>query len=460
MTWSGFTPFGDLNGVIEIQNNASGIMVPPEACGFRLERPGNLWPEYWAFLEGDGVGAVAEAGTQVLSSSNLKISTHDIIEARGPVGGCSGGGGNYIFVTPLGDLGIGLTFPTDYGAGSFIADFSNESDITWLNSDGSAIVVDPPSANKPSATLPSDFFEDLPTVKGCYRSLEGTLYCPEDADSAGQPVLDLSGSAVSLLMGRNARVLPGMGVTAPIPGQSNTVASGQALEIMCPLELRLEVRFVKASNVPPGNVRYRFRFAHGPMSTTFTRDVIEDGLSSVVHSVALPLPGPITPPGSQGGGGRIGSGADEFTVYRPPTDPQPPLDTSLQGPGSLTIEPLPDNEIKGSVRVEVLNSAAGIIASGWASYHLICAPGSGLGTVTPGLAGPGVLTLQSDLNRWLEKQDLPLLRLDGRFERETERVVLQFQRKAGLKEDGKVGPHTWRALAGQRRNDVGRSTSQ
>lgn len=432
-------------------------MVPPEACGFRLQRPGNLWPEYWAFLEGDGVGNVAEAGSTVLHAYEPEISASDMIEARGPVGGCAGGGGNYVFVTPLGDLGIGLTFPTDYGAGSFIADFSSESDITWLNSDGSTIVVDAPSATTPTVTLPPDFFEELPTVKGCYRSLEGTLYCPEDADSSGVPALDLLGGAVSLLMGRNARVLPGMRVTAPISGQTNTVASGQALELMCPVELRLEVRFVKAPNIPPGQVRYRFRFAHGPMSTTFTRDVIEDGLTSVVHSVALPLPAPVNPPGPQGGGG-VAPAADEFTVYRPPVDPGP-TNPSPQGPNSLMIEPLPDNEIKGSVRVEVLNSTEGLVASGWASYHVICAPGSGLGTVTPGLAGPGVLTLQSDLNRWLKTLDLPVLRLDGRFERETERVVVQFQREAGLTADGKVGPRTWHALGALRPKNVARGKS-
>jgi hypothetical protein len=444
MSWIAETPLGDLNAVIEIANNSAGIMVPPEACGFRLERPGNLWPEYWAFLEGDGVGAVAEAGSQVLSSSNPNISTTELIEARGPVGGCAGGGGNYVFVTPLGVLGIGLTFPTDHDAGSFIADFSTEDDITWLNSDGTAIVVDPPSASVPTATLPPEFFEQPPTVKGCFRDFDNKLHCPVDTDSAGQSAPEQTDGMVSLLMGRNAGVLPGMGVTPAITARPSTVASGEPLEVICPVELRLEVQFVKAPDVPPGNVRYRFRFAHGPMSTTFSRDVIEDGVTSVVHSVPLPLPDPITPPG--GGGGRVGPATDELAVFRPPIDPLPPGDTSPQGPGILTVEPLPDNQIKGSVRVEVVNSTRGIIASGWATYHLICAPGSGRGTVTPGLVGPDVLTLQTGLNRWLEEQNLPPLILDGRFTRETERVVRQFQQEARLDVDGMVGPHTWRAL--------------
>jgi len=277
-------------------------MVLSEACGFGLEWTGNLWPEQRAFLEGDGVGEVAETGSQVLSSSNPNIPTTERIEARGPVGGCAGGGGNYAFVTPLGALGIGLTFPTDFNAGSFGTDFSNE-----------------------------------------------------------------------------------------------------------------------------------------------------DGVTSVVHSVSLPLPDPITPPDRGGGGGRVGSATNEYAVFRTPINPLPLGDTSPQRPDMLTVEPLPDNQIKGSVRVEVVNSTSGIIASGWATYHLICVPGSGRGTVTPGLMGPDVLALQTGLNRWLEEQDLPSLILDGRFERETERVVRQFQLKAGLKKDGMVGRHTWRALMARSR---------
>ncbi|MEM8538870.1 MAG: peptidoglycan-binding domain-containing protein [Pseudomonadota bacterium] len=453
MSWSGVTPLGDPTAVIEIVNNSAGVMVPPDACGFRLERPGNLWPDYWAFLQGDGVGAVAEAGSQVLSSGNPNIPTTELIEARGPVGGCAGGpvggcaggGGNYVFVTPLGSLGIGLTFPTDYGAGSFVADFSTEEDITWLNSGGSAIVVDPPSASVPTATLPPEFFEQPPKVKGCFRDFEGKLHCPVDADSSSNIAPDQMEGVVSLLMGRNAGVLPGMGVTAAITARPDTVSSGTPLEVICPVELRLEVQFLKAAGVPPGNVRYRFRFAHGPMSTTFSRDVMEDGLTSVVHSVPLPLPDPINPPNPSDGRG-VGGASDEFAVFRPPIEPPIPGDNSPQGPGILTVEPLPDNQIKGSVRVEVVNSTSGIIASGWASYHLICAPGSGRGKVMPGLVGPDVLALQAGLNRWLKEQDLPQLMLDARFERETERVVRQFQRQSGLNENGTVGPDTWHAL--------------
>ncbi|MEJ6404646.1 peptidoglycan-binding domain-containing protein [Yoonia sp. 2307UL14-13] len=451
MSWSGVNPLGDSTAVIEITNNAAGIMVPPEACGFRLERPGQLWPEYWGFLTGDGVGAEVEIETPgggndlVLSSSNPNIPTTELIEARGPVGGCAGGGGNYVFVTPLGALGIGLTFPTDFGAGSFIADFATEDDITWLDFDGTAIVVDPPGASVPTATLPPEFFEQPPSVKGCFRDFEGKLHCPVDADSAGQAAMDMSGTGFAMIMARNATVLPGFGVVPSIAATPATVASGAPLEVTCPVELRMEVRFVKAADVPPGNVRYRFRFAHGPMSTTFSRNVIDNGVTSVVHSVPLPLPEPRDPPR----GGAVGPGAGDFAIFRPPVDPLPPGNPTPQGPDGLTIEPLPDNRHKGSVRVEVLNSSAGIIVSGWATYDVICAPGSNMGTVTPGLVGPEVVSLQVSLNQWLDEQDLPRLNADGRFAAETERVVRQFQRQARLDEDAVVGRRTWRALMGR-----------
>lgn len=450
MSWSGVTPLGDPTAIIEIANNAGGVMVPPDACGFRLQRPGQLWPETWAFLEGDGFGAEAVAGSQVLSSSNPNIPTTDLIEARGPVGACAGGSGNYVFVTPLGALGIGLTFPTDFGAGSFIADFATEADITWLNAAGAAIAVKPPGASVPTATLPPEFFGQPPKVKGCFRDFEGKLHCPADADSAGQTAPDMSGSMVALLMGRNAGVLPGVGLAPAIATRPQAVASGAPVELTCPVELRLEVQFAKAADVPPGTVKYRFRFAHGPISTTFSRDVTEDGVTSVVHAVPLPLPAPRNPPGS-GGGGPVGPARGDFAVFRPPVDPIPPSNPTPQGPGGLMIEPLPENHHKGSVRVEVVNSTAGIVASGWATYHVICMPGSDRPVVTPGLVGPNVVSLQVALNRWLDDQDLPRLNADGRFAAETTRVVKQFQRAAGLTEDGVVGPRTWRALFDQDR---------
>ena len=54
---------------------------------------------------------------------------------------------------------------------------------------------------------------------------------------------------------------------------------------------------------------------------------------------------------------------------------------------TLSIETLPDNHHKGSVRVQVMNSELGILSSPWAEYWFECKsitptkPGGVLGTV-------------------------------------------------------------------------------
>ena len=42
----------------------------------------------------------------------------------------------------------------------------------------------------------------------------------------------------------------------------------------------------------------------------------------------------------------------------------------------FTVEALPGNEHKSSVRVEVVNAFEGAVSSDWATYHLVCVPGS------------------------------------------------------------------------------------
>jgi hypothetical protein len=69
-------------------------------------------------------------------------------------------------------------------------------------------------------------------------------------------------------------------------------------------------------------------------------------------------------------------------------------------------------------------------------------------TLTTGSVGPDVKTLQ----RLLRRRGYRSVRSDGRFGRKTRRAVKRFQRKRGLRRDGKVGPRTvwylsrgWRA---------------
>ena len=452
MFWDQINPIGDPIAGLEIHNNTTGIEIPPDACGFRLQRPGQLWPEGWHFSPPGLLGSNFTFQSVSYSSSNPNISAGDMIEARGSVGGCAGSSGNYVFVTPLGSLGISGDDPVVAGAGAFVADFSTEEDITWLNFDGAEIEIEEPEGGPEPVELPPEFFEEPPQVKGCFRDFEGDLHCPEDADSAGQAASDLPGGGLAMFIAGNAQIVPSIVATEEIGGAAATVASGVALEIVCPAELRLEARFIKSASASAAIVRYRFRFAHGPMSTTFQRLVDQTGVTSFFHSVPIPLPVPQNP---SGGGGNVGPAATELSIYRPPDEPPfPPSGPSFPAPdGGLTIEPLPDNEHKGSVRVEVVNGAEGIIASGWASYHLICAEGSGRPVVTPGLVGPGVVSLQATLNRWLEERRLPGLVLDGKFSRETERVVRLFQEESKLKVDAIVGVRTWRALLKRTRRE-------
>lgn len=81
---------------------------------------------------------------------------------------------------------------------------------------------------------------------------------------------------------------------------------------------------------------------------------------------------------------------DEISIYGDPV-----AGIRIPGASGFVVEPLPDNEHKGSVRVEVLNAAEGIVASGWASYHLVCVPGSDRPDIVPGMRGVGVTAAQA-----------------------------------------------------------------
>ena len=194
----------------------------------------------------------------------------------------------------------------------------------------------------------------------------------------------------------------------------------------------------------PATVKYRFRFASGPISTTFSVLVDQDSANQVFHSVPIPLP---KPPG-HGGGGVVGPVSTEFAIYKPPIDPIPPgSSTPIPVAGEFVVEPYQDNEHKGSVRVEVLNAAEGIVASGWASYHLVCVPGSGRPHILHGLRGAGVTAGQAAVNRWLRDKQMETLVLDGIFGSKTETAMKAFQTdQSRFLPDGNVGPRTWRKL--------------
>jgi len=442
MYWDETNLFGDPISDIRIEQNYENIEVPLSACGFRLRRPDGDWLAHWYFAPPRMPSMTFVFQSVSYSASNPNTGTAELIEARGPVRGCSGGSGDYVFVTPLGSLGIVGNDPITAGAGSFLAEFTDETNIEWLDFAGEVIEIEFPEPSVEPQELPPEFFEEPPEVKGCFRDFEGNLHCPEDADSTGQAVRGTSSGGVALLIAENDYLIPGLVETGDLSLPAEPLASGEPLEIRCPAELRLTVRFVKSASAPAATVRYRFRFAHGPRSTVFEKRIDGTGITTVVHTVPVPLPVPSRP--TPGGGGI--SGPDEFAVFRPPIDPIPTTPDVQLDDARLTVEPLPDNEHKGSVRVEVVNGADGIIASGWATYHLVCEDGTERPVVTPGLFGAGVVSLQANLNRWLGHQGRRRLNLDGRFGNETTQAVVGFQGQSGLVTDGIVGPRTWSAL--------------
>lgn len=437
MFWDEIDPIGDPRAGMRIENNHENIEIPNDACGFRLRRPGQDWNRSWYFAPPNKRGQVFSF--QGISYSSSFAGNDEFVEARGPVGGCESG--NYAFDTTLGTFGITGDDPVIAGAGSFIADFTDESDIEWLDFAGNAIKVEEPETSIDPVELPPEFFEQPPEVKGCFRDFEGNLQCPEDTDSAGQQANGAVSGELVFFVARNAYIIPGLVETTALSLTEVPVAAGQALEIRCPAEFRMTVRFIKSASAPAATVRYRFQFAHGPRSTVFEKRIDEPGPTTVLHSVPIPLPVLSKPTP----GGVNFQASNEFAVYRPPVIEPNPIDPQLDD-AILTIEPLPDNQYKGSVRVEVLNSADGIITSGWASYHLICEEGANRPVVTPGLLGPDIVSLQANLNRWNESQGRQRLDLNGRFNDETTRAVVAFQEMAGLVPDGVVGPRTWRAL--------------
>jgi hypothetical protein len=70
-----------------------------------------------------------------------------------------------MFQTPLADFGISGDEPVIAGAGSFVADFSSEDDIEWLDFAGKVLEKKvPEKLGKPKIPkLPPEFFEKLPT---------------------------------------------------------------------------------------------------------------------------------------------------------------------------------------------------------------------------------------------------------------------------------------------------------
>jgi len=298
--------------------------------------------------------------------------------------------------------------------------------------------------------LPPEFFEPPPDVNGCFRDFEGELHCPEEDTAAMAPGLNFIAHGqgtpppgIAVLLASGSGIIPHVKAIVPPVGNVNTSPLGSKVEVACPAQLILTTTFHKNDTFDPATVKYRFRFAHGPISTVFS--TLVDGQKSVSHSVPIPLPPPI---GQTPGGGGIPPAFGNITVFVEPPFPggqPPPLDPRF------TLEALPANEHKGSVRVEVINVSGGVVCSNWVTYHLVCMKASLRPTLIPptlkgARAAAGVPALQALLNRWLGSRNMPVLNVDGIFDSRTEEAVRAFQGAKDLEVDGIVGLKTWKQL--------------
>ncbi|MEJ2459833.1 MAG: peptidoglycan-binding domain-containing protein, partial [Novosphingobium sp.] len=374
----------------------------------------------------------------------------EYIEATGPVRHCAeispntgpvpGPNPTYHFQLPLAQI-VGAIDPFVAGAGSFIAEFFGEDEIEWL--DAAAESIEFPEFPEPVEPGENPF-ESLPEVgQVCFIDGDGleTCYDPEGREAmVFQPGLATSAAGIAMLVRDNSYHLSSMKIVDKQVTPAHRIPAGEKVEMTCPGEMRLSVSFFKAPAAPTTTVKYRFRFAGGPFSTTFSLEL--DGDKTVVHSVPIPLRRPLP----QHSGGGVSPASSEFGVYVKPLDPIGGDPSPVANVGELVAEALPPNEHKGSVHVEVLNIPGGVITSGSQKYHVVCRPESGRPRLVVGMTGFTVLPLQSALNPWLTEAGRSPLKLDGVFGRTTEAAVIEFQSEKGLEPTGVVGPSTWRRL--------------
>lgn len=173
----------------------------------------------------------------------------------------------------------------------------------------------------------------------------------------------------------------------PFLGNSPQPLGPGEVSMTCPVELNLKGTLTTAG-MGPGEVKYRFRWAHGATSTVFTRTITSTAEAvEIAHSVPIPLPGAVSP-GPQGGDAGGTGGAGGFAQVQQSPPPPGPLPEAVpepsQDPGPAIIDQAGSagNVHKDSVWLEVLSP--GTLHSNYAAYHIVCEP-----TVTKGIGGPG-----------------------------------------------------------------------
>lgn len=374
---------GHLDGLaptagMEIWGNHHGnqIEIPAHACGFRLGKPNHDWDGGWHFAEPQKLGSPVKYNGLTYSSSWFGTGPGPI-EAIGPINGnCNTNTGLYQFQTPASSSITGSEMPP--GAGSFVADVYDGSDIEWLDSRGKPIEIKEKKPLKPPK-LPKEFFEDL-SKQGCIQDFEQKQHC--EKQSALMPKPGDKIRPISLASAPSSQTM--LAVINPNTASStasSTARQSNKIEMSCPAELILKGTISKAHGFDPATVEYRFRWSHGPVSTVFSTFVAEN-TASVLHKVPLPLPAPV-----QGGStpGRGGAGVQTIApVFQSGGGGGGGSGSSHSISPVFTDKPLPSNEHKSAVRLEIVNIENGdVVTSNWWNYHVACKP-----RVNPGIGGP------------------------------------------------------------------------
>ena len=99
------------------------------------------------------------------------------------------------------------------------------------------------------------------------------------------------------------------------------------------------------------------------------------------------------------------------------------------------------------VIVSVLAIAAPALAEAWSSRY------GDIELYTNSGDNHDIMRMQTDLNKYFKNIPAHQLTVDGYFGKDTKATVIEFQRRMGLTQDGRVGPNTkdklWQVYQGE-----------
>jgi hypothetical protein len=375
MYWDGFDdPFedGSLHGIAVADDWPDEVQIPDNACGFRLQRPGE-WKYPWHFSYPGLPGAILKVNDFEYSSeyvATLGAGYPDFIEARGPVYACQEG--SFSFYPTL--TAFGVPDPVIAGAGSFTAQFSDPKEVTFLNSAGQEI--EPPEPEwEEEPKLPKEFLDEYWSEECVPHELGGAIYDAICTEQPGPPTSFASTEVVSS-PGFLPYVTPALRARRPV--RTRRRVSGRTVaEVECPTTIWLTARFVKNPRFSSAEVAYRFvtNYGNSPAFHTFV-----DGRRAVTHAATFPFKRIVTP-GHQGPPRR----PDTITVEPDRPDPSPEGHRPIR-PTDPEIAFLPEDEHLVVVKLEVLNGEEEMISPSTTLRFRCKKP-----AVTPAVHGPSTI---------------------------------------------------------------------